>query len=117
MVQSAVSKAPIIAAHGLSACAMGVLGAVTMLYPDNEVCLILFPFVKFKIINMIGPLILFELFGMLRGWRVMCHSAHLGGLLFGMSYFHILSKTKGTTPNGVCLTNMNIYNGWLNFKN
>ncbi|KAJ7765407.1 hypothetical protein DFH07DRAFT_938876 [Mycena maculata] len=66
-----------------------VYAAVTLsalAYPEAKVTLIFLPF-PMPIQYGVGGLIMFDVIGLLRGWRVLDHIAHLGGGVFGIWYY------------------------------
>ncbi|KIJ65121.1 hypothetical protein HYDPIDRAFT_153072 [Hydnomerulius pinastri MD-312] len=67
-----------------------IYAAVTvsaLAFPDAQVQLIFPPFFPISITTGVGGMILLDLVGAIRGWRLFDHYAHLGGAAFGMFYY------------------------------
>ncbi|KAH7913821.1 hypothetical protein BJ138DRAFT_1133792 [Hygrophoropsis aurantiaca] len=56
-------------------------------FPDAEVTLMFPPFMPINIQTGVGALVLLDTIGILRGWRMFDHYAHLGGAAFGVMYY------------------------------
>jgi rhomboid-like protein len=80
---------------------MALLGAICTQFPDAQLAIIFLPFFTFsaKSVNMfycfnrsnnisilqaLISMVSFDLLGTIMRWRYLDHSAHLGGVLFGM---------------------------------
>lgn len=53
---------------------------------SRELYFVLLPFMSFKAYQFVTGLALLEVVGILRGWAVIDHVAHLSGLLWGVAY-------------------------------
>ncbi|WFC93536.1 rhomboid protease [Malassezia brasiliensis] len=71
------SSGAIYAAFVLSACA----------YPQASISIMFLPFTAIPIQWGMTGLVMLDVIGLLRGWRVFDHVAHLGGALFGLLYY------------------------------
>lgn len=56
-------------------------------YPEATVSLIFIPFVPISIGLATGGMVALDVVGLLRGWRLFDHSAHLGGAVAGILYY------------------------------
>lgn len=81
---------------------MTLLGSICTQYPDAQLAIIFLPFFTFSaktvgiylslkkqkklfiLLKALLSLLSFDLFGTIMKWRYLDHSAHLGGVLFGM---------------------------------
>jgi len=67
-----------------------IYAAVTMTalaFPDSQVALFIPPTYPINIQYGVGGLVLMDMIGIVRGWRVFDHWAHLGGAAFGVLYY------------------------------
>ncbi|KAG2121870.1 hypothetical protein DEU56DRAFT_833416 [Suillus clintonianus] len=67
-----------------------IYAAVTvsaLAFPDAQVSLIFPPFVSIPIQTGVGGLVILDMIGIVRGWRMFDHYAHLGGAAFGAMYY------------------------------
>ncbi|KAG1864903.1 hypothetical protein F4604DRAFT_1782701 [Suillus subluteus] len=67
-----------------------IYAAVTvsaLAFPDAQVSLIFPPFVSIPIQAGVGGLVILDVIGIVRGWRMFDHYAHLGGAAFGALYY------------------------------
>ncbi|PPQ96801.1 hypothetical protein CVT26_006204 [Gymnopilus dilepis] len=67
-----------------------IYAAVTMTalaFPDSQVALFIPPTYPINIQYGVGGLVLMDMIGIMRGWRVFDHWAHLGGAAFGVFYY------------------------------
>eukprot|EP00051_Salpingoeca_urceolata_P029099 m.488915 g.488915 ORF g.488915 m.488915 type:complete len:331 (-) comp26224_c0_seq1:36-1028(-) len=71
---------------GLSGVVLGLAGATAMLYPDMKVALVFLPQIPFSAQEALGCLVAFDIVGVVFGWTMLGHAAHLGGTLFGVWY-------------------------------
>lgn len=69
---------------GASGAIMGVLGYTCTKYPDLELNIIFLPFFTFKAATAIKVIMGIDAAGVLMGWKLFDHAAHLGGALFGI---------------------------------
>ncbi|KAM3866182.1 presenilin-associated rhomboid-like protein A, mitochondrial [Diretmus argenteus] len=82
---------------GASGAIMTVLAAVCTEVPDAKLGILLLPMVTFTAGNALKALIAIDTAGLILGWRLLDHAAHLGGALFGVwyvAYGHKLLWTK-----------------------
>eukprot|EP00055_Hartaetosiga_balthica_P007309 m.24918 g.24918 ORF g.24918 m.24918 type:complete len:334 (+) comp5709_c0_seq2:71-1072(+) len=82
---------------GASGVIMAFLGYGAFLDPDAKYRIIFFPFMDFSGTEVVAMVAMIDIAGLLLGWSVFGHAAHLGGLVVGMSYYYITSK-GGATP-------------------
>ncbi|XP_048005934.1 presenilins-associated rhomboid-like protein, mitochondrial [Leguminivora glycinivorella] len=98
---------------GASGAIMAVLAYVCMQYPDTRLSIIFLPMYTFAAGTAIKVIMSVDLAGVIMGWKVFDHAAHLGGALFGIAwclwgnshiwgnrdkflqYYHTLRKTDG----------------------
>ncbi|XP_071386932.1 presenilin-associated rhomboid-like protein A, mitochondrial isoform X2 [Centroberyx affinis] len=71
---------------GASGAVMAVLAAVCAKVPEAKLGIILLPMVTFTAGNALKALIAIDTAGLILGWRLFDHAAHLGGALFGVWY-------------------------------
>ncbi|XP_056148570.1 presenilins-associated rhomboid-like protein, mitochondrial [Lampris incognitus] len=71
---------------GASGAVMTVLAAVCTKVPEAKLGIILLPMVTFTAGNALKALIAVDTMGLVLGWRLLDHAAHLGGALFGIWY-------------------------------
>ncbi|XP_065083313.1 presenilins-associated rhomboid-like protein, mitochondrial [Ochlerotatus camptorhynchus] len=77
---------------GASGAIMGVLGYVCCQYPDTQLSIVFLPMFTFSAGAAFKVIMGFDLAGVLLGWRVFDHAAHLGGALFGMFWAYYGSQ-------------------------
>lgn len=73
---------------GASGAIFGIVGGCAH-YPDIKVSLIFLPFHSIPISQALPVMTGIDLMGLLKKWRIFDHSAHLGGALFGYSFYPI----------------------------
>lgn len=81
-----------------------VYAAVTLsalAFPDAEVRLLFPPFFPIPIIQGVGGLVLLDVVGAIRGWKLFDHYAHLGGAAFGAVYYYYGTPWWNTVKNTV----------------
>ncbi|XP_029929632.1 presenilin-associated rhomboid-like protein A, mitochondrial [Myripristis murdjan] len=71
---------------GASGAVMTVLAAVCAKVPEAKLGIILLPMVTFTAGNALKALVAIDTAGLILGWRLLDHAAHLGGALFGVWY-------------------------------
>ncbi|XP_072220691.1 presenilin-associated rhomboid-like protein A, mitochondrial [Leuresthes tenuis] len=71
---------------GASGAVMAVLAAVCAKVPEAKLGIILLPMVSFTAGNALKALVAIDTAGLVLGWRLFDHAAHLGGALFGIWY-------------------------------
>ncbi|KAF8253473.1 rhomboid-domain-containing protein, partial [Wilcoxina mikolae CBS 423.85] len=70
---------------GASGAISTVVGAYTYLNPDAELYIIFLPFIVLKAKVAVGLMACLETLGIIRGWAVLDHVAHLSGLAWGVA--------------------------------
>ncbi|XP_048249023.1 presenilins-associated rhomboid-like protein, mitochondrial [Haliotis rufescens] len=76
---------------GASGALMAVLGAVCLSYPDARLSIAFLGEIvphSFSASNALTGIIVLDVVGLVLGWRMFDHAAHLGGMLFGLWYTH-----------------------------
>ncbi|KAI3374341.1 hypothetical protein L3Q82_006179 [Scortum barcoo] len=71
---------------GASGAVMAVLAAVCAKVPEAKLGIIFLPMITFTAGNALKALIAVDVAGLIMGWRLFDHAAHLGGALFGVWY-------------------------------
>ncbi|KAM6918176.1 presenilin-associated rhomboid-like protein A, mitochondrial [Xenentodon cancila] len=71
---------------GASGAVMAVLAAVCAKVPEAKLGIIFLPMVTFTAGNALKALVAIDAAGLMLGWRILDHAAHLGGALFGVWY-------------------------------
>ncbi|XP_029310046.1 presenilin-associated rhomboid-like protein A, mitochondrial [Cottoperca gobio] len=71
---------------GASGAVMAVLAAVCAKVPEAKLGIIFLPMITFTAGNALKALIAIDTAGLILGWRLFDHAAHLGGALFGVWY-------------------------------
>ncbi|XP_028283502.1 presenilins-associated rhomboid-like protein, mitochondrial isoform X2 [Parambassis ranga] len=71
---------------GASGAVMAVLAAVCAKVPEAKLGIIFLPMVTFTAGNALKALVAIDSAGLIMGWRLFDHAAHLGGALFGVWY-------------------------------
>ena len=89
-----LSSAQALAAHQSILPSLGASGAIyaaltvtALAYPEARVSLIFLPFFSMTIGPSVAVMVLVDAVGLVRGWRMFDHVAHLGGALFGVIYY------------------------------
>ncbi|KAF7972751.1 hypothetical protein HWV62_17116 [Athelia sp. TMB] len=72
---------------GASGAIYAAVSLTALGFPDSEVSLIFLPGVLIPSQAAVGGLVCLDIVGVLRGWRMFDHYAHLGGALFGAVYW------------------------------
>uniref|UniRef100_A0A914WL25 rhomboid protease n=1 Tax=Plectus sambesii TaxID=2011161 RepID=A0A914WL25_9BILA len=85
MVHKAITLNPV-TALGASGAILGVLTYTCMKIPDAQLQIVFLPFFTFSAEKAVYGLLAFDTIGLLLGWRMFDHAAHLGGALFGIWY-------------------------------
>jgi len=87
--KAVTSSAPreILPSLGASGAIYAAVTVSALAFPDAQVSLIFPPFVSIPIQAGVGGLVLLDIFGIVRGWRMFDHYAHLGGAAFGAIYY------------------------------
>ncbi|XP_022901906.2 presenilin-associated rhomboid-like protein, mitochondrial [Onthophagus taurus] len=84
-VYKAVTKQPGLSL-GASGAIMAILGYVCTQYPDTKLGIILLPFLTFSAGSAIKAIIALDTAGVLLGWKIFDHAAHLGGAACGVAW-------------------------------
>ncbi|ORY92450.1 hypothetical protein BCR35DRAFT_297863 [Leucosporidium creatinivorum] len=86
---SSVSAArhAILPSLGSSGAIYACLIVTGLAYPEATVSLIFVPFIPIPIGGACAAMVTLDLAGLLRGWRLFDHSAHLGGAIYGLWYY------------------------------
>eukprot|EP00474_Spongospora_subterranea_P002489 CRZ02947.1 hypothetical protein [Spongospora subterranea] len=71
---------------GASGGILALVSMFTFMHPNHEIMLIFLPFFSFPAWAGVAGLAAFDSLGVILGWRVFDHAAHLGGLAFGYLY-------------------------------
>ncbi|GAA5904325.1 rhomboid family intramembrane serine protease [Sporobolomyces salmoneus] len=82
-------RASIVPSLGASGAVYSCLTLTALSFPESNVSLIFIPFVPLPIGAATGALVLVDLVGLFRGWRMFDHAAHLAGAAFGAGYWYI----------------------------
>nr|KIR88572.1 rhomboid-like protein [Cryptococcus tetragattii IND107] len=85
--QALVSQAAILPSLGASGAIYAALTLTACSFPDSSVGIIFIPFLSIPIGWGVGGMVAMDLLGLIRGWRLFDHVAHLAGALFGFVYF------------------------------
>lgn len=83
LAHKAVVRSPV-RALGASGAILGALCYVCMQIPTARLSIVFLPMFSFPAESAVYGLIVFDLAGLLLGFRTFDHAAHLGGALFGM---------------------------------
>ncbi|KAF8327153.1 uncharacterized protein EI90DRAFT_1820588 [Cantharellus anzutake] len=81
------SKSTIRPSLGASGAIYGAVAMTAMAMPETHVTLIFFPWLPIPSQVGFAGAVALDIVGIIRGWRVFDHWAHLGGALTGMAYF------------------------------
>lgn len=73
---------------GASGAIMAILGYVCTQYPDTKLGIIFLPFFTFPAETAIKFIVGFDLLGLMLGWKLFDHAAHLGGAACGIAWSH-----------------------------
>ncbi|KAG9127921.1 hypothetical protein FRC07_007572 [Ceratobasidium sp. 392] len=73
---------------GASGAIYATVTASALAFPDANVSLIFLPFVSLPIGAGVGGMVCLDILGIIRGWRMFDHWAHLGGAAFGVTYYN-----------------------------
>ncbi|KZP01648.1 hypothetical protein CALVIDRAFT_532421 [Calocera viscosa TUFC12733] len=83
----AANASSILPSLGASGAIYATVTLSALALPDASVSFVFFPWVQVPISAGVGGLVLLDIVGVLRGWRMFDHWAHLGGAAFGVFYF------------------------------
>uniref|UniRef100_A0A6B2EGT5 rhomboid protease n=1 Tax=Phlebotomus kandelakii TaxID=1109342 RepID=A0A6B2EGT5_9DIPT len=73
---------------GASGAIMAILAYVCTQYPDTQLSIIFLPMFTFSAGTAIKCIMGVDLAGIVMGWKIFDHAAHLGGALFGLFWFY-----------------------------
>ena len=79
-----------VCALGASGAISAVVGAYAYINPENRLSIIFLPFLVLKAQTFVALLACVEVLGVVRGWAMLDHMAHLGGLVWGTAFAHWL---------------------------
>jgi len=85
---AAANATSILPSLGASGAIYAAVTLSALALPDASVSFIFFPWLQVPISAGVGGLVLLDVVGVWRGWRVFDHWAHLGGAMFGVFYFY-----------------------------
>ncbi|KAG0705596.1 hypothetical protein DFH29DRAFT_980840 [Suillus ampliporus] len=87
--KTATSTAPreILPSLGASGAIYAAVTVSALAFPDAQVSLIFPPFISIPIQAGVGGMVVLDMIGIVRGWRMFDHYAHLGGAAFGVMYY------------------------------
>lgn len=71
---------------GASGSLLTIMAAVCTQYPETKLTIIFFPFLTFSAGTAIKAVIALDTVGIIMGWKLFDHAAHLGGSIFGILY-------------------------------
>ena len=74
---------------GASGSIYGCFAVTALAFPDAKVSLIFLPMVPFSIGLGFGSMVTLDVAGLLLGWRMFDHAAHLGGALWGVMWWYL----------------------------
>ncbi|KAI0315883.1 hypothetical protein OF83DRAFT_308253 [Amylostereum chailletii] len=83
----ALTEGRILPSLGASGAIYGAVVLAALAFPEAEVSLIFPPTPAFPIQYGVGGLVLLDMVGAWRGWRLFDHYAHMGGAAFGAAYY------------------------------
>ena len=72
---------------GASGAIYAAVSLTALGFPDSEVSLIFLPGILIPSQAAVGGLVCLDILGVIRGWRMFDHYAHLGGAMFGAAYW------------------------------
>ncbi|KAK8853462.1 hypothetical protein IAR55_004169 [Kwoniella newhampshirensis] len=84
--QALANHQAILPSLGASGAIYAALTMTACAYPESSVGIIFIPFIKLPIGLGVAGMVGLDLLGLIRGWRLFDHVAHLSGALFGFAY-------------------------------
>lgn len=84
-----LSKRPIKPSVGASGGVFALLSIWGCMNPESQVYFLIFPFVTFSAKKGIAALLCFDFVGLVRGWQVIDHAAHIGGAGLGIAFIRL----------------------------
>ena len=85
-LHGAASRLPPLGGLGASGMIFGLVALDTVLNPDRHLQIIFLPFLSGPAPYFLAGMMLLDLTGLVLGWRVLGHAAHLGGATFGLAW-------------------------------
>ncbi|WWD19890.1 hypothetical protein CI109_104359 [Kwoniella shandongensis] len=85
--QALANHQAILPSLGASGAIYAALTMTACAYPESSVGIIFIPFIKLPIGLGVAGMVGLDLLGLIRGWRLFDHVAHLSGALFGFAYY------------------------------
>ncbi|TFK25573.1 hypothetical protein FA15DRAFT_668269 [Coprinopsis marcescibilis] len=85
--KTAVAVPQILPSLGASGAVYAAVTMTALAFPDSQVALFIPPSYPINIQTAVGGLVALDMIGILRGWRMFDHWAHLGGAAFGCVYY------------------------------
>ncbi|WVR09662.1 hypothetical protein IAU60_006737 [Kwoniella sp. DSM 27419] len=85
--QALMAHQGILPSLGASGAIYAALTLTACAYPDSNVGIIFVPFISMPIGLGVAGMVTLDLIGLIRGWRMFDHVAHLSGALFGFIYY------------------------------
>jgi len=73
---------------GASGAIYGVVAMTALALPETNISLIFLPMVPFPITLGVSAMVGLDILGIIRGWRMFDHWAHLGGAVSGVAYYY-----------------------------
>ncbi|KAJ7583255.1 hypothetical protein C8J56DRAFT_953468 [Mycena floridula] len=86
---------------GASGAIYGCVTMTALAFPESKIALIIPPSYPIDIQWGVGGLLLMDMIGILRGWKMLDHWAHLGGAAFGVAYYYGGMKMWNTLRNAL----------------
>ncbi|KAL8292599.1 hypothetical protein RQP46_001211 [Phenoliferia psychrophenolica] len=88
-ITAMTSTRMILPSLGASGAIYGALAITALAYPAASVSLIFLPWVPIPIGTAFWGMVGLDVLGLLRGWKLLDHAAHLGGAVSGIAYFYV----------------------------
>ncbi len=93
--RSIISSLPFQTAIGTAIPSLGASGAILAVLamfaaasPDSRLTIVFLPMITVAASTGLKGLMMLDAAGIVSGWRLFDHAAHLGGALFGLAWFH-----------------------------
>lgn len=77
---------------GASGAVFGVISYICYANPNIRVNFFFLPFLSFNALSIIKANLCFDIFGCIMRWKLLDHAAHIGGVLFGMTWWLYLEN-------------------------
>lgn len=91
-------KAQLNGSVGASGALYAVMAVGALSFPHAQIGIIFLPFVTFPITWGVAALCALDLFGLIRGWQMFNHAAHLSGAIFGGLYWRYGVRPSRSFP-------------------